>query len=156
MGSLIRQMRIRVGMRTIEFSLELICGLFIMLFIYAALSKLSDIQQFRVQLGQSPMLTAYAKWVSWFVPAAEIGISILLMIGALRRIGLYAALFLMVTFTTYIFIIMNFSPFVPCSCGGVLENLGWTEHLFFNLVFVAFGIFGILLQYKVVEGKRGL
>jgi hypothetical protein len=35
-------------------------------------------------------------------------------------------------FTTYIILILNFSSFIPCSCGGILEKLGWTEHLIFN------------------------
>jgi hypothetical protein len=39
-------------------------------------------------------------------------------------------------FTTYIIIILNFTSFTPCSCGGVLEDLGWTEHLIFNIAFI--------------------
>ena len=54
----------------------------------------------------------------------------------------------MVMFTTYIFIIMHFSEHVPCSCGGVLQRLGWQEHLIFNIVFVMLGIIGALLQYN--------
>lgn len=49
-------------------------------------------------------------------------------------------------FTAYIVIILHFSYFVPCSCGGILEKLGWTEHLIFNVVFVLLAIVAILLQ----------
>jgi hypothetical protein len=53
-----------------------------------------------------------------------------------RVLALFAAFALMVMFTAYIFIILNFSDFIPCSCGGVLEKLSWTQHLIFNLVFI--------------------
>ncbi len=41
--------------------IEVICSLFIILFLYASITKLMDYQKFVVQLGQSPMLTAMAR-----------------------------------------------------------------------------------------------
>jgi len=41
----------------------------------------------------------------------------------------------MLMFTSYIIVILNYSSFVPCSCGGILEKIGWKEHLIFNIVF---------------------
>lgn len=52
----------------------------------------------------------------------------------------------MFLFTVYIFMILNFTSFIPCSCGGVLEKLGWTEHLIFNAVFVIMGLIAISLK----------
>lgn len=49
----------------------------------------------------------------------------------------------MVMFTTYIVIILHFTAFTPCSCGGALEKMGWTEHLIFNIVFVGLALIGI-------------
>src|SRR5690606_28267369 len=46
----------------------------------------------------------------------------------------------------YIAAILNLGVFIPCSCGGVLEKLGWTEHLVFNCVFVALALVGIVLE----------
>ncbi|HZH70563.1 MAG TPA: MauE/DoxX family redox-associated membrane protein [Flavobacteriaceae bacterium] len=37
---------------------------------------------------------------------------------------------------------------MPCSCGGVLEQLGWTEHLAFNIGFMGLGVVGILIENK--------
>lgn len=125
--------------------LEIICGLYILLFTYAAVSKLLDYQQFNVQLGQSPVLAAYADIIVWAVPFGEIVISLMLFFTRFRLIGLFASFFLMVMFTAYIIVILNFSDHVPCSCGGILEQLGWTEHLIFNGVFIALAFIGILL-----------
>ncbi len=125
--------------------LELICLLFILLFVYAAVSKFLVFDEFKVQIGQSPVLTAYTDWVVWIVPAIEILISLMLVISQFRLPALYAAFTLMVMFTSYIFIILNFSDFVPCSCGGVLEKLSWTEHLIFNIIFVVLAFIGVLI-----------
>jgi uncharacterized membrane protein YphA (DoxX/SURF4 family) len=127
---------------------EIICLLFIILFVYAALNKLTDVEKFRVQIGQSPLLTSIAWWVAWVIPISEILISLMLAISPLRLIGLYAAFSLMVMFTGYIIAILNFSEYVPCSCGGVLEKLGWTEHLIFNIGFTLLGMAGIVLHSK--------
>lgn len=121
-----------------------ICYLFVLLFVYAAVSKLLDFNTFQNQLGQSPLLSAYAHWVVWAVPISEILIAILLCINRFRMLGLYGFYGLMVMFTTYIVIILNFTSFTPCSCGGVLEELGWTEHLIFNIVFVVLSGISIL------------
>lgn len=131
------------GHRTaIVYSLSL---LFALLFVYAAASKLLDFDTFQNQLGQSPLLSAYAGVLPLVVPVAEIIIAVLLCTKRFRLWGLYAFFTLMVMFTTYIFIILNFSSFTPCSCGGVLEKLGWTEHLIFNVVFILLAGFAIVL-----------
>ncbi len=130
---------------------ETISLLFVLLFVYAAVSKLLDFENFRVQLGQSPLLTAFAHWVAWAVPGLEIGIAIMLCTPRLRLWGLYAAFSLMVMFTAYIIAILQFSEKIPCSCGGVLESMGWTEHLIFNVVFILLGFTGVALYTHLKE-----
>lgn len=117
----------------------------IILFTYAAVSKLLDFNTFQNQLGQSPLLSAYAHWVVWIVPISEILIALLLCINRFRVLGLYGFYGLMIMFTTYIVIILNFTSFTPCSCGGILEKLDWTEHLIFNLVFIVLSGIAILI-----------
>lgn len=137
--------------RSKEWVIDIICLVFILLFVYAAISKLLDYEQFRIQIGQSPMFSAFADWVAWSVPVVEILISFLLMFPATHLVGLYASFSLMVMFTTYIFIILNFADYVPCSCGGVLEELGWTEHLLFNCLFIVLALVAIYIQPKWPE-----
>ena len=124
--------------------------MFVILLVYAASNKLMDYQRFKVQLGQSPILTAYADTVAWMVPVSELGLSVLLLFERYRLFALYACFGLMTMFTTYILLILNFSDFIPCSCGGVLENLNWTEHVVFNLFFIGIALIAIL----VIERDR--
>ncbi len=123
---------------------DIISGLFILLFFYAASSKLLDYQKFRIQLGKSPLLAPFATWMSWIVPALEIGIAIALCFKSSQIKALYAAFSMMVVFTAYIVVILNFSEYIPCSCGGILENMSWRQHLVFNILFTLLGVAGVL------------
>lgn len=105
-------------------------------------------------MGQSPLLSAYAHWVAWSLPAIEILIAIGLSIPRYRKWGLYGFYGMMIMFTTYIFIILNFADFVPCSCGGILEQMGWKEHLLFNIGFVALSLVAILFSYDKSFGLK--
>jgi hypothetical protein len=139
-------MKLNVNLRTVF--LEITCLLYIVLFIYAATNKLLDFENFQVQLGQSPLLSSHAGWVSWLVPVSEIIIAGLLFSPKTKLIGLYCAFSIMILFTSYIVIILNFSPFVPCSCGGVLEKMNWEEHLAFNVGFLLLVIVALLTYYS--------
>jgi uncharacterized membrane protein YphA (DoxX/SURF4 family) len=126
---------------------------FIFLFTYAGISKLTDVPKFTRQIGQSPILTDIAGITAWVIPSVEIIISIALIFRRTRLIALYGSLGLMVMFTTYIIMILQFSQHIPCACGGVLSNLSWKEHLVFNVAFLLLAIVGIVLQRKLSMGS---
>lgn len=134
--------------------IEIISFLFILLFVYAALNKILDYQKFSIQIGQSPLLTGFGGSIPWLVLTAETIIALLLAIPRSRFIAFFAAFSLMVMFTAYIVAILNFSSYVPCSCGGVLEKLDWTEHLIFNSAFVLLGLVGIVLQAEEIKETK--
>jgi len=125
---------------------RLLVFLFVFLFVYASVSKLLDYETFESQLGQSPLLSAFAGWVAPSVIIIELLIALLLLFERTRLVALFGFYTMMVLFTTYIVIILNFTAFVPCSCGGVLEKMGWTEHLVFNIGFMGFSVVAILVQ----------
>lgn len=97
------------------------------------------------------MLTNMAGFIAWFIPAVEILISIFLILTNTRRFALFAAFSLMTMFTAYIIVITNFTEYVPCSCGGVLEKLGWTQHLVFNIIFILLSIVALWLKDKASQ-----
>ncbi|MFT3793755.1 DoxX family protein [Flavobacterium sp.] len=119
--------------------------LYILLFVYASVSKLLDFENFQVQLGQSTLLGFFAGFVSYAVVVTELVIAGLLVFTVTRTLALYLGYSLMVLFTLYIYFILHYSSNVPCSCGGVIEKLSWDEHLLFNVGFVALGAIGLLL-----------
>lgn len=127
---------------------DIIMALFMTLFFYAAIIKLFDYDAFRVQIGRSPLIMYQAPTLAWFVPTIEILAGILLFIPRTRMIGLYLCFTIMFAFTIYIAYMLIFSPTLPCSCGGILSKMGWTEHLIFNAVFTLLAITGIYLERK--------
>lgn len=123
---------------------EIISALLVFLFIYAALSKLLDFGKFNYQLHQSPFITNISWFVVWAIPAGEILIAVLLIIKRTRLAGLYLSFFLMLLFTGYIYIMLKYSSYLPCSCGGVLSSMSWKQHFVFNLAFTGLSLSGIL------------
>ena len=131
--------------------LDVIIFLLVLLFIYAATSKLIAFDQFQAQISKSPLIMNHTKIISIIVPSLEILISALLLIPKTQQIGLYASFTLMFMFTSYISFILTFSPHVPCSCGGILSSMGWTEHLIFNIFFTLVTMIGIRINSSKVN-----
>ena len=132
------------------------CYLYILLFVYTSISKLLDFENFRVQLAQSPLLSAYAGLIAPLVILVELFIVLQLCLNGTRLIGLYGSFFLMIAFTVYIYLILNYSDFIPCSCGGIIEKLGWTEHLIFNTAFSILALVAIVLSEKEKGARSSL
>jgi hypothetical protein len=135
---------------------NIIASLFILLFLYAAVTKLLEYDKFVTQIGKSPLITDYSPILAWFVPTIEIGIAVLLIFPRTTLLGLYSSMALMAMFTLYITFIMTLSPYVPCSCGGILSQMGWGEHLVFNIVFTLLGIVGIFLKSKATDTTEAI
>ncbi|OQP54413.1 DoxX family protein [Niastella populi] len=121
----------------------------VFLFLYASLSKFTDFKGFIYDMNNQP----FPKWLSgilvWAVPAVEIGLAVMLIFNKTRLKGLYGSLILMSLFTIYTTLVL-FKVFdkVPCSCGGIIKNLTWTQHSILNLFFVCIAIFGIIIMRK--------
>ncbi|MBB5438141.1 putative membrane protein YphA (DoxX/SURF4 family) [Pedobacter sp. AK017] len=145
-----RKTRTRVLLKNI--TINIICYSFALLYLYAATNKLIAFDDLQLQMSKSPIITDFAPFLVWFVPALEILIAMLFFIGLFIErtilLGLYAAFTLMCFFTVYIVAIISFSDSVPCSCGGIIEEFSWQEHLVFNVVFIVLGVVGIVLQKK--------
>jgi len=135
---------------------EIISVLFIILFLYTAISKLMEYSVFKEQLAASPFLAPVASFVAPSLLAVEFLLILLLAIPRWKLKGLYVSTALMAIFTLYIIVMMFFADHLPCSCGGVLAELSWGQHIIFNFVFIALGIVGIALEKKIrktVEDK---
>jgi hypothetical protein len=120
----------------------------IFLFIYTALSKFRDFQKFIHVLGSSPLIGPYNHLVAWTIPLLELTIAVLLFLPATKRVGLYCASILLALFTVYVAYMVTFVPHLPCSCGGVIQNMGWGTHLIFNSVLTALSFWGVRLLKK--------
>ena len=135
---------------TRKIMIEVICSLLILLFLYTSLSKWLDFKGFTGDMYNQPFSHKIAPIIIWTLPAMELLIVLALLFEKTRRAGLWASLILMLLFTIYtILVLSRFFSRVPCSCGGVIKRLSWSQHLFFNLFFVGISIAGIILRRSV-------
>lgn len=125
---------------------ELISFLLITLWIYAAVGKLLQFENFRIRLSQFPFISEYADLLAWLVPGVEIMIALLLFFPRLKDEALLASTALLLVFTAYIIAVINFSDSIPCSCNGVLASLSWKEHILFNVCFLVLALAGLLMS----------
>jgi uncharacterized membrane protein len=128
--------------------IEVISGLFILLFVYTAFSKFSDLERFKYFLTQSPLVGGMSKYVAWTIPSVEVIISILLFIPKTRKAGMWSSFLLMIAFTGYLGYMIATMSNLPCSCGGVISEMTWRQHLVFNSGFTLLGLLGIYLIKK--------
>ncbi|MBT1688297.1 MauE/DoxX family redox-associated membrane protein [Dawidia soli] len=131
-----------------QFILDIICVLFAVLFVYAAVSKLLTYDEFKTQIAKSPLIWHHEWWIAWFIPSLEIAIASILFVPRLQLVALYSCFTLMFIFSIYIAFMLAFTPNLPCSCGGVLNKMGWKGHLVFNIGFTLLAVYGIILLNK--------
>ena len=128
--------------------IDLISSLFILLFVYTALSKLYNFHSFKTVLVASPLIGDKAGWIAWAVPISELIAALLLFFPKTKLVGLCASLVLMSVFTIYLAYMIIFEPHLPCTCGGVIQQMSWKQHLIFNVVFTILAFLGIRLKRK--------
>jgi putative oxidoreductase len=127
---------------------EIISALFILLFLYTALSKTYNINYTVATLRSNEVFRNSAREISWGVVILEYLAALMLLIPKLRILGLYSSLIMMAGFTVYILFMMIFTPNLPCSCGGVIKQMTWTQHLIFNIFFTLLAITAIVIWRK--------
>ena len=120
-----------------------VISLLILLWVYAATAKLLEFDQFKVQLSQVSFLKPITGLLVYIIPLVEYSLAGLLLVSKTRGTGLLGSAILMSVFTVYIAGMISLSPVLPCSCGGIINNLTWQQHLLFNIGFTALAITGV-------------
>jgi len=134
---------------TTQLLLNIITSLLILLWTYTAFSKLADLKEFQSQLNNQVFSDSTAQILLWSIPTSELLAAALLLFERTKTAGLITSALLMTAFTGYIALVLaGYYQKVPCSCGGVLKQLGWQAHLWFNLFFLALSITGSMLHKK--------
>lgn len=130
----------------------------ILLFAYTAVSKILAYDKFVFQLGlvQMPIVALLAPLIGILVPAVEMIIVWMLCKDNLRMRGLYASFLLLLVFDIYITIMLLSGEKLPCTCGGIISQMGWKTHLVFNAVFMIISILPTIYKpkYRIFSGSH--
>lgn len=123
------------------------------LYMYTGYDKLTHLKTFIKGNKSLPYVGEYAVYIGWGIPLLEILLAVLLILPfiTLQRIALSASVVLMGIFTLFLSLMMQFVPDRLCQCGGVIESMGWTTHLIFNLVWLVAGIYALR---KLIINKK--
>jgi putative oxidoreductase len=127
--------------------LDMSCSFLILLWVYAAASKWMQFKMFVGTLSNQVLPHWIVYPLAYLLPLFELLTAIGLCFSHYRKAGFWASLILLTGFTVYITaILLRLFPRVPCSCGGVISNLSWLSHLFFNLFFLLLSIVGLSIS----------
>lgn len=137
---------IKLEPKSIDFLLLFINIILASLFAYTAYEKIMDHERFMNGIAKVDIIGGFAFLISWAVPIVELLTAALLLVPHTIRIGLWSFLGMMVIFSVYIFIALTWASKLPCHCGGVIETLTWTEHLWFNIGFILLSLAAIRLE----------
>jgi hypothetical protein len=120
-----------------------------LLFVYTSASKFLDYDKFvfQMHLAPVPLMKILAPLFGWLVPSVEmiiaIGFAVGFFISSIKIKALLASVILLSAFQFYIVIMLLSGSQLPCTCGGIVSQMGWKQHLFFNGFLIVTGIFSI-------------
>lgn len=129
--------------------------LLIILWMYAALSKLLDYPLFIAQLNKQPFPKGSLSTLAVVIPLAEICTTFLLVFQRTKTVGLKVSFWLMLLFTLYVILAMTRTfGHIPCACAGIIGRMPWSQHLVFNIFFTIVSYAGYYLQkHKDINNK---
>lgn len=131
--------------------IDLTSALVILLFLYTGISKIDDFHNFKFDITEALQFQWASATIGVLIIAAELGAALVLLLGLLsalpflrpydailkkgETLSLRTSLLLMIVFTIYVACILILIPrgHRPCSCGGIMRQLTWWNHLWVNL-----------------------
>ena len=128
---------------------------FILLFCYAAISKIMDFEKFKIQIKDSSLLGSFSEILPVSIIVIELVLVGLLCYQKTRNTGLLGSFILMLFFTGYIAHMLLTSENLPCSCGGILEKMTWKQHLYFNIGCAVLAILALVYNKKYSRPADG-
>lgn len=137
-----------------DYVITIITVIFVLLFVYTGFAKLMDYTLFKEQVAESPILFSGAKYIALAIPVIEFVVAIMLVMPRLHQTGLYASFVLMLLFTGYVLAILLVNDKLPCSCGGIIQELSWNEHLIVNSILTILALTGVVFKRHLKRAKK--
>lgn len=124
----------------------------LLMFCYTTYHKLTDLNKFEATLFKSTLIEEYqVKYLLLIIPSIEL-IAIFSLLRINYRIGFFISFFLMLLFTLYLVALNNYSFYKGCSCGGIFNELSYSQHIIVNISFILLSGVGIFI-FSVARNK---
>lgn len=126
---------------------DVVCYLFLFLFLYTAYDKFANMEKFVKTLSRSQMIgEQFAPLLARAIPTAEALICVFLITPGTYRRALWASVILMGIFTAYLAIMLATGLPLTCNCGGVISSFSWPQHIAFNCFFIVIGLAALFYE----------
>jgi hypothetical protein len=126
-----------------------------LLWFYAAFSKLLGFETFAIAMHRQEVWPFFQTLLIYGLPPAELFAGLFLLYPVTLEIGLYLSASFFFIFSCYIgLVLVHFFSKIPCSCGGLIERMGWTFHFYFNITFLALSLTSIYLTKRKEHGDK--
>lgn len=132
------------------FTNNLLTAFLILLFAYTGTSKILAFQNFQNVLSQAPYIAPLSFPIAVGVPLMELFCCVLLVQSKWRVTGMYFSFFLLLSFTLYLMGMKLSGSKLPCSCGGVLQQLSWKDHIALNTGFLLLTAYALKINTKTI------
>lgn len=128
----------------------------IAILLYTGRDKLMNFPLTKLQMSESPwsLISKNNYFFAWAVPLVELVVCIMLIWLPFRKWGFIISLCLFASFSIYILTLMAFAQHLPCSCGGIISELSWSQHLVVNLVFGVLSYWGFSNELHYEKRQR--
>lgn len=114
---------------------DTIVTLLIILWVYAAVSKLTGYRLFVISMEKQPLPAWMVSKLIWALPAAELSMAAMLSTKRLVGYGLLLSALLLFSFAGYTALALSGAyGSIPCSCGGIFSFMQWKGHFIFNVI----------------------
>lgn len=129
-----------------KIAIYIITALLVLVWIYAFVTKLSNIPRFKKGLEAEPFPAHVKRVLVWLLPPLELASSLLLVFEHTRLAGFYLSFTLMLAFAVYIGgAVLDFYDQSPSVLGIFFRKIRWDRHLWINLLLTVLALIGILL-----------
>lgn len=147
---------LRPNIRT-EQILITITVVFILFWLFALYVKISNFDGFRRSMQSQVFYWGFANFLVYAVPISEFTAATLLTVNRTRLAGLIWSMVLLLLYTGYTaLVLLDYYKRVPCECINLIRGMGFKQHLYFNLFFVAIATTGIILTFKDKERRTSV
>ena len=129
-------------------TLVLISSMYVnfIIYFYSGIDKLLNFNQFVNNFSKSPFSPQlYLVELCAVIIFLEIGFSALLFFEKTKRISLIGFGIISLLFSLYISLMIFYSPYLPCSCGGIIDLLSWNQHLMLTVFLTVISFYSSFL-----------
>ncbi|NGM62677.1 hypothetical protein G5B30_12200 [Sphingobacterium sp. SGG-5] len=132
-----------------KYLLNIITIALLLLWIPVATEKLIDFTTFKHTLLRQPLPHGLTYMAIYTLPALEVLVVVMLVSPRWRQWGFLLSAILMALFTVYIGLaLLGTWDRLPCACGSVISGMSWTQHFWFNLLFLGISVVGLLVKKR--------